>query len=133
MSQSLSQQSTQAIIGIVFGIVMFILTMITLWQGYKQKCRSTRATPTRGQPYAITSDVNLNTLEEGTYHRPPRGHRAILCRPLNAWVLHKLTANSLHHLLPRIKQWSKTLSRDRIQLGHPFAPASIGTRVFEYC
>lgn len=133
MSQSLSQQSTQAIIGIVFGIVMFILTMITLWQGYRQRYRSARALLTTRQPSAVTSDANLPTLEEGTYHHPTRGHRVILCRSLNAWVLHKLTANSLNHLLPHIKQWSKTFSRDRIQLKHPFAPASISTRVFEYC
>ncbi|KAK0507755.1 hypothetical protein JMJ35_009644 [Cladonia borealis] len=78
MSQSLSQQSTQAIIGIAFGIVMFVLTLITLWQGYRQKCRSTGAMLTPGQPYAITSDANVAELEDGTYHRPTRGHRAIL-------------------------------------------------------
>ena len=131
MSQSLSQQSTQAIIGIVFGIVMFILTMITLWQGYRQRCRSAGAILTTGPPYAITSDVNVTTLEHGNYHRPTRGHRVILCRPLDAWVLHKLTADSFNDLLPHIKQWSKTILNDRIQLKHTFPPTSIVTRVFE--
>ena len=133
MSQSLSQQSTQAIIGIVFGIVMFILAIITLWQGYRQKCRTAGAVLTTRQPYAITSDVNVTTLEDGTYHRPTRGHRIILCRPLDAWVLHKLTADSFDHLLPHIKQWNKTFPNDRIQLKHTFQPTSIVTRVFEYC
>ena len=84
MSQSLSQQSTQAIVGIVFGIVMFILTMITLWQGYRQRYRSARAHLTTRQPFSVTSDANLTTLEEGTCQRPTRGHRVILCGSLNA-------------------------------------------------
>lgn len=90
MSQSLSQQSTQAIIGIVFGIVMFILTMIALWQGYRRKCRSAGAILTIGQPSVMTSDVNMTTLEGGTYYGPTRGHRVIFCRPFNACVSQKL-------------------------------------------
>ena len=131
MSQSLSQQSTQAIIGIVFGIVMFVLTLITLWQGYRQKRRSTGAMLTPGQPYAITSDANVAELEDGTYHRPSRGHRVVLCRPLNAWGLHKLTADSFDHLFPHIKQWDKTSPDDRIQSKHIFPPTRIVTRIFE--
>ena len=133
MSQPLSQQSTQAIIGIVFGIVMFILTIITLWQGYRQKCRSAGAIFTTGQPYAITTDVNVTTIEDGTHHRPTRCHRVILRRPLDTWVLHKLTADSFNHLLPHIKQWSKAFPNDRIQLKHTFPPTSIVTQAFEYC
>ncbi len=133
MSQSLSQESTQAIIGIVFGIVMFILAMITLWQGYRHRCRSAGVISTTGQPSAVTSEVNVTTLEDGTYHCPTRGHRVILGRPLNALVLQKLTADSLSQLLPHIKQWSKTFPNDRIQLKHTFLPTSLVTRVFEYC
>ena len=133
MPQSLSQQSTQAIMGIVFGIVMFILTMITLWQGYRQKCRRTGAILTTGQPYAITSDINVTTLEDEIYQRPTRGHRVISCGPLNAWNLHKLTADSIDHFLSHIKHWRKAFPSDRIQLKYTFPPTSVVIRVSEYC
>ena len=84
MPQSLSQESTQAIIGIVFGIVMFFLAMITLWQGYRHKCRSAGAMSTIGQPSAVSPDVNEATIEDGTYRRSTRGHSVILCRSLSA-------------------------------------------------
>ena len=133
MSQSLSQQSTQAIIGIVFGIVMFILTIVTLWQGYRQKCRSTGAVITPGEPYAVTSDINLTAVEEGTYHRPTRSNRVILCKLWNAWFSQMLTADSLSHLLPHTKQWSKTFPNNRKQLEHTFQPKSLVTQVLNYC
>ena len=120
MSQSLSQESTQAIIAIVFGIVMFILAMITLWQGYRQKRRSAGAITT-GQPSAVTSHVNEATVEDRIYRRSTRGHSVVLCRSLSASAFHKLTADSLNHLLPSIEQWSK-FSNDRIQLKHPLPP-----------
>ena len=78
MSQSLSQQSTQAIIRIVFGIVMCILAVLALRQGYRHKCRSAAAISTAGQPSAVTSEANMATVEDGTYHRPSQGHRLIL-------------------------------------------------------
>lgn len=116
MSQSLSLQSTQAIIGIVFGIVMCILAVIALLQGYRHKCRSAVANSTAGQPSQLSSDVNIATVEDGTYDRPIRGHRVILRRFLSAWVLHKLTADSLGQFLSHVKQWSKTFPKDGIQL-----------------
>ena len=133
MSQPLSQQSTQAIIGIVFGIVMFILTLIALSQGYMRKCRNTGAVVTPGQPCAITSDMNVTTLEDGTYHHPAQGHRVISCRPLNAWVLQKLTAISPSYLLPHTKQWSKTFPNNRKRLKHILPPTSLVTRVLDPC
>ena len=84
MSRSISQQSTQAIIGIVFGIVMCILAVITLLQGYRHKCRRAVAVSTNGQPSAVTSNVNFATVEDGTYHRSIRGYRVILRRSLSA-------------------------------------------------
>ena len=133
MSQSISQQSTQAIIGIVFGIVMCILAVITLLQGYRHKCRRAVAIPTNEQPSTVLSDTNIATVEDGTYHRPIRGYRVILRRSLCAWVLHKLTVDSLDQLLPHIKQRSKTFFNDRIRLKHTFPSNSIVTRAFEYC
>ena len=133
MSQSISQQSTQAIIGIVFGIVMCVLAVITLLQGYRHKCRSAAAISTAGQPSAVTSDVNIATVEDGTNHRPIQGHQVVLRRSMSAWVLHKLTADSLNQFLPHIKQRSKHSSTDRIPLKHTLPPTSIVTRVFKYC
>ena len=133
MSQSLSQQSTQAIIGIVFGIVMFILTIVTLWQGYRQKCRSSGAVLTPGEPYAVTSDINLTALEEGTYHRPTRGNRVTFCKLLNAWVLQELIADSPSHLLPHTKQWSKPFPNNRKRLEHILQPKSHVTRALSNC
>ena len=86
MSQSLSQQSTQAIIGIVFGIVMCILAVLALLQGYRHKYRRAAAIPTAGQPSAVTSEANIATVEDGTYHRPIQGHRVILRWSMSAWV-----------------------------------------------
>ena len=132
MSRSLSQQSTQAIVGIVFGIVMCILAVIALLQGYRHKYRRAVAISTTGQPSADTSDLNIATIENGTYYRPIRGRRVIIRRSMSAWVLHKLTADRLNKLLPHIKQRSKTFSNDRIPLKHAFPPPPIVTRVFEY-
>ena len=59
MSQPLSQQSTQAIIRITFGIVMFLLVMITLWQGYKLECRRGEANFSPSKDCTATLPVGI--------------------------------------------------------------------------
>ena len=95
MSQPLSRQSTQAIIGIAFGIVMFLLATITFWQGHKYKRRCGEANFTASENCAPTLPVRIVTIEDAditaSHHRPTRGESVILCRYLKARNLYELT------------------------------------------
>ena len=95
MSQPLSRQSTQAIIGITFGIVMFLLAIITSWQGYKHKRRCGEANYAAWKNCVATLPVGTVAIEDAditaSRHRPTRGNSVILCGYLNACDLHKLT------------------------------------------
>ena len=95
MSQPLSQQSTQAIIGIAFGIVMFFLAIITFWQGHKYKRRCGEANFAASENCGPTLPVRIVTIEDtdttATHHRPTRVESVILCRYVKARNLHELT------------------------------------------
>ena len=88
MSQPLSQQSTQAIIGITFGIVMFFLAIITFWQGYKYKCRRGEANFAPSKDCAATLPVGIVIIEDAditaSRHRPTRGNNVMFCKYINA-------------------------------------------------
>ena len=83
MPQPLSRQSTQAIIGIVFGIAMFLLAVITFWQGCKHKRRRCDANFAASKSCAATLPVGIVTIEDtditASRHRPTRGNSVILC------------------------------------------------------
>lgn len=74
MSQPLSQQSTQAIIRITIGIVMFLLAIITFWQSYKLECRRGEAnfSPSKDCTATLPADIE-DTDITASHHRPTRG------------------------------------------------------------
>ena len=59
-----SQTSTEVVISIVFGVIMFLLAMLTLWQSHKHQCQSG----------AGTSAIDVSCTELGEIGRLRGGH-----------------------------------------------------------
>ena len=83
MSQPLSRQSTQAIIGIAFGIAMFLLAIITFWQGCKHKRRCGDANFAASKNCEAPLPVGIVTIENAditaSRRQPTRGSSVFLC------------------------------------------------------
>ena len=107
MAQPMSQQSTQAIVAIVFGIVMFFLTVMTLCQGYRDKCRHMKAIFASGKAGASDSYLDEANIEDGistaVQHRPNQSNSVIICQCLIACGLSKLTNSSESHPIQNIR------------------------------
>ena len=128
MSQQLSRQSTQAIIGIAFGIVMFLLAIVTSWQGYKHKRRCGEANFAAWKTCVATLPVGIVAIEDAditaSRHRPTQGNSVILCEYLNTCDLHKLTQIARITFFTMSDDGERPLQAIEFKLGNVLQPPS---------